>query len=110
MEGDVKKKILIPVLCFFKPAFAADVSVEICALQAMGSSNTALLKVCDSRDSYNQCGDGSWIDWDMSQYQGEAMYSTALTAFTIGKNVRVRLDGKSCYGSYDVTSMIRIER
>ncbi|MCX2780653.1 hypothetical protein [Microbulbifer thermotolerans] len=102
--------LLVAVMFFCSSTFSADFSVEICALQAMGSSDTALLKVCETRESYNQCGDGSWVAWDMSQFQGKAMYSTALTAFSMGKKIRLRLDGSSCSGSYDITSMIRIEK
>ena len=82
--------------------------VEVCSVQSHVSGDSALLKACDKRTSYNGCLSGEWIAWDSSQDEGSKMYSTVLTALVAEKKVTVRLDGSSCLGSYDATSIIRL--
>ena len=82
--------------------------VEVCSVQSHVSGDSALLKACDKRTSYNGCLSGGWIAWVSSQDEGSKMYSTALTALVAEKKVAVRLDGSSCLGSYDATSIIRL--
>ncbi len=79
---------------------------SICHLQANENGNI-YLQPCEGWSSKNSCSSGHWVTWDGSTEGGKAMYSTALTAFTTGKRVLVRMDGSSC-NRYDVTSMIRL--
>jgi hypothetical protein len=89
-------------------SFAAEYDVEVCGLQVSNIGDAAMLQTCNLWRSQNNCGGNGWVVWDMSKFQGQAMYSTALTALATSKKVKLRLDGSSCRGSYDVTSMIRI--
>ena len=89
---------------------AADYNVTVCALQSHSNGSRAYLMPCESWVSKNSCSSGGWIGWDMTQYGGEAMYSTALAALTSASRITVRLDGESCESQYDATTMIRINR
>ena len=90
-------------------ALAVDVKVQVCDLQSHTDKNIAFMRPCEWK-SKNSCPIDYWVAWDMSKNQGEAMYSTALTALVAEKQVTVRLDGSSCLGQYDEVSMIRISR
>ena len=92
---------------FSTTAQAADYEVEICALQAHNVTSTVYLQVCGGWTSKSNCPADGFIAWDASTFQGETMYSTALTAFSLGKTVSVRLTPNSCL-RYDHTNMIRI--
>ncbi|WP_444909114.1 hypothetical protein [Microbulbifer sp. TRSA005] len=99
-------KFLVFLMLLPFPAWSADFDFEVCAIQA--TNDTAFIRSCSNYTSYNQCASGDWVVWPLQEGKGEAMYSTALTAFSLGKKVQVRVDGKTCIGMYDVTSMIRI--
>lgn len=104
----MKYLIVFSTLLFASILQAADYDVDVCALQAQSTNNTAFLQPCNGWQSQNNCPSGEWITWNMSEFQGEAMYSTALSALMANKKVKVRLDGYSCNGNYDNTSMVRI--
>lgn len=89
---------------------AADFAITICKVQTMSNSNNALIAPCGGWTSKNGCVSGTWLVWDMSVFGGKAIYSTALTAFTTGETAMVRLNGLTCIGSYDATTMIRIQK
>ncbi len=101
----------IAVTCSFLSltALAYDYeTVTVCALQTHTNSNYAYLRVCDARPSNNGCKSGSFISWNITDGQGNVMYSTAMAAMVSGNPVTVKLDGRTCISSYDETSMIRI--
>lgn len=107
-------KPLLTYCCFLlaalsPAALAVDVKVQVCDLQSHTDKNAAFMRPCEWK-SKNSCPSDHWVAWDMSQHQGEAMYSTALTALIAEKEVTVRLDGSSCLAQYDEVSMIRISR
>jgi hypothetical protein len=103
------KYIVLSLLLLITPiAFSADYAVSICALQSHSNTNSAFFKVCEARQSVNGCQSGAWIAWNMNEFQGQAMYSTALAALASGLNIIVRLNGADCIGQYDETSMMRI--
>ena len=72
--------------------------------QSHTDKNIAFMRPCEWK-SKNSCPIDYWVAWDMSKNQGEAMYSTALTALVAEKQVTVRLDGSSCLGQYDEVSI-----
>ncbi|WP_298768808.1 hypothetical protein [uncultured Shewanella sp.] len=94
--------LLLPIT-----SFAADYIIEVCEIQAMNDSNIAYIKPCENWVSKSNCDNG-YIAWDMSKFQGQTMYSTALAALMANKKVRVRTNG-SCSGVYDNTNMIRVQ-
>lgn len=93
---------------FAMAAGATDYEIKVCRLQSHSTSNAAYLKPCDTWETKNVCK-ANWVAWDVSEFQGEAMYSTALAALLAGSTVHVRVDGESCYGGYDEITMIRID-
>jgi hypothetical protein len=99
--------LLIIVLASFN-ASAEDVVINVCGLQSHSNMNGAYLKPCEKWVTKNGCQDGSWVAWNMGEFQGNAMYSTALTALVSGLNVAIRIDGASCHGRYDEITMVRI--
>ncbi|MCL2914645.1 hypothetical protein L2725_12790 [Shewanella corallii] len=88
---------------------AADYVIRICDMQSHSNSNSAYIRPCDYWSSKNGCPGTTWLTWDMSKFQGQAMYSTAMAALVADKKVTVRLDGRSC-SHYDITSMIRLHK
>ena len=94
---------------FATPSFATDYNLEVCAIQSHNSSDVALIKACEGWESKNGCNNG-WIAWHASEHNGKAMYSTALSALTLGAKVTVRLNGSTCISGYDATSMIRLTK
>lgn len=91
------------------PALSIDYeTVTVCTLQSHTNSNIAYIKVCESRSSNNGCKSGTFIGWNITDGQGNVMYSTAMAAMISGNPITIKLDGKTCIGSYDETSMIRI--
>ena len=103
-----KPLIICCLLAASLSSYAADYDVEVCSLQSHDVIDIVYMGVCGGWTSKNSCNAGGYIAWDMSKFQGKAMYSTALAALTAGKRVRVRLNGQTCHGSYDATYMIRI--
>lgn len=110
----MKKYILTIASILSFNAFSGDHTVKVCAVQSQ-ANNQAFIQPCPDASgqawtSKNNCGAGGWISWSLSTNGGQAMYSTALTAQVSKANVVVRIitDGTSCYGSYDLTSMMRI--
>ena len=103
----MKKLLLIAMVFLGSQAFAADYSFNVCKLQSHTDRDTAYIAPCGGWTSKNNCPSDGWLQWNMSSFQGQAMYSTAMAAMLSGKQVTVRLDGSSCAG-YDTTTMIRI--
>jgi len=105
---------------FSSHTFAKEYTVSICGIQAESNTNIAYILICkDSKNlkgwiSKNGCPYNGFIGWDLSVFQGKSMYAAALTAFSLDKQVNVRLDmdWKACIGTdgfdYDHTKMIRI--
>ena len=98
-------KSLIITLFAFAPllSIAADYDIKVCALQTHDTGSTAFLQVCDDWESKNQCDGNHYVTWNMDEFQGKAMYSSALAAMMSDKEVKVRLDGETCIGLYDRT-------
>ncbi len=105
-------RVLVLILTLLSNvAFAGIYEVEVCKVQSQ-TNDTGFLYPCDkSWVSKNNCG-GSWVVWDMSEGQGKAMYSTALAAMLFNKTITLRVSGVDgeCIKSYDITSMIRINK
>ena len=97
------------LLCFSAFVHSTDYKIKVCDIQSHSTSNSTYISPCGGWPSKNNCPHNGWITWDMSQFQGQAMYSTALAALLADKYVTVRLDGSSC-ASYDVTQMIRMNK
>ena len=107
----MKKILVLSSVMFSTPSIATDYKLEVCAIQSHNNGDTAFLRACGtSWESKNGCSNNSWVAWDTSTHSGQAMYSTALTAISLGALVTIRLDGESCLGGYDATSMIRLTR
>lgn len=87
---------------------ADDIAIKVCSLQSHSNGHGAYLKPCDSWVTFNGCASGHWVAWKMNEFQGQAMYSTALTALVSGIDVNIRLDGASCIGTYDEITMVRL--
>ncbi|WP_064791926.1 hypothetical protein [Shewanella woodyi] len=103
-------KIFISVSLFFSvTAHSGDHKIKVCDIQSHSTSNSTYISPCGGWQSKNNCPHNGWITWDMSQFQGQAMYSTALAALLADKYITVRLNGSSC-ASYDVTQMIRMSK
>ena len=100
--------VAVCLLLFSLSSNADDVVIKVCSLQSHSNGNGAYLKPCGAWTTFNGCPSGAWVAWKMSEFQGQAMYSTALTALVSGLDVNIRLDGVSCFGSYDEITMVRI--
>lgn len=87
---------------------AEDYRVTVCSLQSHSVGNTAYLKPCDTWVSKNACSSGSYVAWKMNEFQGQSMYSAALSALVSGLDVYVRMSNGQCLGTYDEITMIRI--
>ena len=87
-------------------SFAGDHTIQICQVQAQNESNNAYIAPCGGWTTKSGCDGGSWLTWDMSQFQGQAMYSSALAAMMAEKTVVVRTTD-TC-NHYDKIKMIRI--
>ena len=105
----MKNILALSAVLFSTTSLAADYNLEVCAIQSYSSSDTALIKACEAWESKNGCSNG-WIAWHASEHNGKAMYSTALSALTLGAKVTVRLNGSSCISGYDATNMIRLTK
>ena len=105
-----KYMFFLLALTSISDTYAADFNIKVCALQSHSDGTRAYLMPCDNWATQNNCTSGGWIGWDMSQSNGQAMYSTALAALTTDSRLTVRLDGATCTGQYDTTSMARINR
>lgn len=113
----MKQLVLAMSLLFVSlTAFSGDYSINVCKVQAH-TSEIAYLYPCDESgnsnwESKNNCNSDTWVSWDMEAGQGQAMYSTALAAMLSDKTITVRVSGVSddCNGSYDSTSMVRINK
>ena len=97
------------LLCFSVSVHSTDHRIKVCDIQSHSDSDSTYISPCGGWQSKNNCPHNGWITWDMSQFQGQAMYSTALAALLADKYITVRLNGSSC-ASYDVTQMIRMNK
>lgn len=107
MNPLLKLGLSLPLFLFSFESLSDDFSVEICEIQA-NAGGSMLIRPCVYWKSVNGCSNG-WIIWNEESPGAEAMYSTALTAFSSGRKVVVRIsDDSACNSYYDRTSMIRI--
>ncbi len=66
--------------------FATDYEVDVCKLQSHSDRDIAYMQPCgEDRVSNNACSSGGWVSWEISSFQGQLMYSTALTALMAEK-------------------------
>jgi len=105
---------------FASHCFAEEYTVGVCGVQSENSTNIGYILICKD-DNYpngwrskNGCPYHGFVGWDLSAFQGKSMYATALTAFSLDKQVTIRLniDWKTCIGTdiytFDHTQIIRI--
>jgi hypothetical protein len=112
MKGLIAASLLAIAFSHSANAGNTDRVIEVCDLQAHTDRDYAYMRACGGWTSVNGCGSGGWVVWDLSQFQGKAMYSTALSALASGKSIEARFSQlpTSCLGSYDITTMIRIKK
>lgn len=104
----MKKLIIVSMVLFCCALNATDYEITVCNLQTHNDSDNTYVEPCGGWTSKSNCPSGDWITWDMSKFQGKAMYSSAMSALTTGKKIKVRLQTSNCTDGYDVTTMIRI--
>ena len=104
----MRLSLIMMLLVAASSVSAEDLAIQVCSLQAHANMNSAYLRPCDTWTSRNGCSSGSYVAWNMSEFQGASMYSTSLAALVSGLTVVIRLDGQSCLGSYDEITMVRI--
>ena len=99
---------IFTVLMFFSAcSIAESYKIKVCGVQASPKHDTVHLQPCQTWMSKSSCPNNGYLEWDASKFQGQAMYSTALTAFVSGNFVLVNLVADDC-GSFDRVSFLRI--
>ena len=107
------KYLLLILVCFFSitnthaQSAQSNVTIQVCELQATTLTDTVFLRPCGEWISLNGCPANNFVMWNVSSFQGRAMYEAAQIALLENREIIIRTDGQTC-NPFDFITLVRL--